>query len=122
MGGCTLILLDTHALVWLDQGLKLLGPTSRRLIDDEFGSGTVLVSAISFWEVAMLCQKGRLQMVQSVLDWRADLLASGVTELPVGGDVGARAVLLQDLHSDPADRMIIASAVALGAVLVTADE
>ena len=70
----------------------------------------------------MLCQKGRLQMVQSVLDWRADLLAGGVTELPVGGDVGARAVLLQDLHSDPADRVIIASAMALGAVLLTADE
>jgi len=116
------ILLDTHVLVWLDQGVSTLGPLAREAIQRTFDLAAVGVSAISFWEVAMLEQRGRLALARSVVAWRGALLAAGVRELPLTGDIGARAVELDGLHADPADRFILATALAEGATLVTADE
>ncbi|MCP5181285.1 MAG: type II toxin-antitoxin system VapC family toxin [Pseudomonadales bacterium] len=117
-----MILLDTHVLVWLDQGVSTLGPLAREAIQRTFDSAAVGVSAISFWEVAMLEQRGRLALARSVVAWRGALLAAGVRELPLTGDIGARAVELDGLLADPADRFILATALAEGATLVTADE
>jgi len=54
--------------------------------------------------------------------WRQDLLSLGLIEIPVDGDIGIVAVHLENLHSDPADRLIIATALLRSAVLVTADQ
>jgi PIN domain nuclease of toxin-antitoxin system len=82
----------------------------------------VTVSAITFWEVALLRVKGRLVLRPAVGDWRAALLASGLREAPLDGEIGLRAAELRGLPGDPADRIIVATALAHDATLLTADE
>lgn len=117
-----MILLDTHVLIWLDEGSPRLGGEARRRIDEALAEEALAVSAISFWEVAMLRAKGRITLDMEVTRWRVELLAAGLIELPVGGGVGIAAAELSSFHGDPADRLIVATAVEESAVLVTADE
>ncbi len=121
MGSRTLILLDTHALIWLDQDDPTLGPIARQRADAAWKTRALAVSAISFWEIALLVAKGRITMESSVAMWRQDLLTLGLIEIPVNGEISIAAVHLVDLHGDPADRMIVATALATEAVLLTAD-
>ena len=58
----------------------------------------------------MLRDKGRIRFPDDVLGWRRVLLGQGYIEIPVNGDIAARAGLLPDLHGDPADRIIVATA------------
>ncbi|ETX02806.1 MAG: twitching motility protein PilT [Candidatus Entotheonella gemina] len=117
-----MILLDTHVLVWLTQGLDMLGPQARQLADDALGEDELAVSAITFWEVEMLIQRGRIDLMQSTTAWRQTLLDQGLLEMPIAGDMGIRAAALPDFHRDPADRFITATALHYSAQLVTADE
>jgi len=70
----------------------------------------------------MLASKGRIVMEILPANWRRDLLSSGLTELPVNGETGILATSLRDFHSDPADRIILATAIVKRATLITADE
>ncbi len=117
-----MILLDTHTLVWLDEGNKKLGEKSLSLIDKSLKSGELCIAAISFWEVAMLVEKGRLEMKLSMDVWRRNLLDNGLKEIPLTGSLGIKAASLENFHGDPADRMIVATAVDFSATLCTADE
>ncbi|RPJ80344.1 MAG: type II toxin-antitoxin system VapC family toxin [Acidobacteria bacterium] len=117
-----MIVVDTHALVWLIQGDEKLGRGARRLADQAFRESSLAVSAISFWEVAMLQKKNRLQLVQPAGVWRQQVLDIGVTEIPVTGDIGIAAAELTDFRSDPADRIIAATASLNRATLLTADD
>ena len=116
-----MIVLDTHVLVWLDQGLPDLGPDCRASADRALADDALTVSAISFWEVAMLVTRKRLVIELGVDRWRRELLAAGLREIPVDGRVGIRAASLTDLHRDPADRFIAATAELHEASLATAD-
>jgi len=82
--------------------------------------GSAAVSAISFWEVGMRLRKGGLDMRIDLGAWRRDLLNEGLVEIPVDGAIAARAGLLPELHGDPADRLIVATALE-GHRLMTAD-
>lgn len=116
-----MIVLDTHALLWMDRNDASLGEQTRRLIEDAWRSGAVAVSAISFWETAMLAQRGRIVLPVAVETWRADLLQAGVQEIPIDGRIALRATSFHDLHRDPADLFIVATAIHHGALLITAD-
>jgi len=116
------IVLDTHVLAWADNDERKLGRKSRALIDRLWGRGEVAVCAMSFWEVALLQARGRLELPCTADEWRGQLLAAGLLELPVDGNVGIRAVGLGGLPDDPADRLIVATALHHDAVLVSADE
>ena len=117
-----MILLDTHALVWLDQGDHRLGEKSLGALDVALQSNELFVSAISFWEVAILVEKDRLEMQIEVDVWRQSLIDNGLQEVALAGNTAVRAAQLKDFHGDPADRMIVASAINLGASLCSADE
>ena len=117
-----MIVLDTHVLIWLDEGNARLGEISRQSIQDAYKGEQVAVSAISFWEVAMLVEKGRLRVEADLAAWRDELLDMGLRELPVTGAVGILAAQLPAFHGDPADRLIAATALAHAATLFTADE
>ncbi len=116
-----MILLDTHALVWLSEGLSALGKKARKIADEGLAEDTLAVSAISFWEIALLHQKERITLTQDVSAWRKQLLEMGLQELPVDGEIGIAATQLVNFHADPADRFITASAIFFGASLLTAD-
>ena len=117
-----MILLDTHALIWLDEGSDRLGAKSLSTIDKALQTGELFVSAISFWEVAMLIEKGRLEMQLEVDLWRQSLLNNGLQEAVLTGDIAIHSALLKNFHGDPADRIIVATAIHLSASLCTADE
>lgn len=116
-----MIVLDSHSLIWLDQGSNKVGPTSRELIDQALADDKLYVSAISFWEIAVLVDKQRLSM-PPLLPWRKELLAMGLKEIPIDGELGIKANRLKDFHADLADRLITASAVSSNAMLITADQ
>lgn len=113
------VLLDTHALLWWKAGAELLSDTAARRIAD---ARHVLVSPISCWEVGMLVGKGRVQLDRPVAEWVVDLMAEeDVQEAPLTPAVAVSAALLPDLHGDPADRLIVASALARRVPVVTKD-
>ena len=69
----------------------------------------------------MLHDKRRLSLLVDISAWRRMLLGEGLVEIPVDGEIGIRANNLADLHPDPADRIIVATALG-GHRLITADE
>jgi len=116
------IVLDTHVLVWADTDSKRLGRKSRALIERLWAEGGLAVSALSFWEVALLQQCGRLELPCPASRWRAEVLDGGVAEWAVDGAIASRAAGLGGLPGDPVDRLIVATALGRGAALLTADE
>ena len=116
-----MIVLDTQALVWLLFDDPRLGRQTHQVIDRNWQSGEAAVSAITFWEVAMLHDRGRLALLVDIGSWRMSLLEDGLVEVPVDGGIAVRAGLLQEMHGDPADRIIVATALE-GHRLVTADQ
>ena len=117
-----MILLDTHTLVWLSEGNSKLGKESLSLIDNGLKANELFVSAISFWEVAMLVEKGRLTIDSSVSQWRSNLIKHGLQEIALKGNFAIESAQLIDFHGDPADRMIVATAIRASMSLCTADQ
>ena len=116
-----MIVLDTHAWVWWVAGSKNLGARARRRIRS---SERVLVPAISTWEVAMLVQKGRLEFDRPLLSWIRQALTDPHVELvPLTPEIAVRAAGLgANFPGDPADRLIVATALESRAPLATKDE
>lgn len=117
------VVLDTHALVWLLGGDRRLGPGSRELVAKAAEHTGVSFSAISAWEIAMLVAKGRLALDRDVLDWlESAARLPGVRVAPLSMEVSVGSTRLPgDLHGDPADRLIVATARHHDATLLTAD-
>ena len=115
-----MIILDTHVLIWHENGDRRLGTQARREFGRALQSGEAAVSAISFWEIGMQVRKDRLGFLIDPHAWRRDLLNRGLIEIPVDGDIASRAGLLARIHGDPADRIIVATALE-GHRLMTAD-
>ncbi|MCX7363145.1 MAG: type II toxin-antitoxin system VapC family toxin [Alphaproteobacteria bacterium] len=113
--------LDTNTLIWLLKDSDRLGREAERRIDEALRSSRVLVSATSFWEVAVLVTKGRIALTVPVDQWRVEALQLGIEELSLDGEIAIESVALPDLHADPADRFIVATALKLGVPLVTSD-
>ena len=116
-----MLLLDTHVLIWLVEGNERLGSDALEAINQSLANGQLGVSAISFWEIAMLIEKGRLEFCIELDTWRHELLQNGLQEIQLTGSAAIQAGLFKDFHGDPADRMIVATALEKGATLVTAD-
>jgi PIN domain nuclease of toxin-antitoxin system len=115
------VLLDTHALLWLTSENPRLGRRARQLALAALAEQRLCVSAISFWELALLMLRGRLGSTLEPAAARAEVLGTGIQELSLTGPAAVLSATL-DLHPDPADRFIAATAVVHDALLVTADE
>ncbi len=118
-----LLLLDTHTLVWsVNEGPKL-GKTAKESIRIAGDEGRVLVSAITPLEIALLVSKGRLTLGPDVMDWIHDALAvPGLTLVGLEPVIAVASTRLPfEMHADPADRILVATARHLSATLVTAD-
>ena len=119
-----MIVLDTHAWIWWVGSPMLLSETAKGIIDGAVAEKNVFISAISTWEVAILVSRGRLKLTMSAGDWVAASEALPFLNfVPVSNSIALKSVELPGvLHNDPADRIIIATAVSMGAILVTKDE
>jgi len=116
------ILLDTHALLWLVVGSEKLGRIARRSCDESARAQELMVSAISFWEIAVLARKNRIELSSSPSSWREAVLRVGIAEIPLDGTIAIEGPSLPSFHSDPADQFIVATAIRNSATLMSADE
>ena len=108
------ILLDTHVLIWWDEGSTLSKDADAAIrVADQ-----VYVSAVTGWEVAIKSALGRLTTRRSVSDVLDD---SGFEELPVRLEHAEVLSTLPAHHRDPFDRMLLAQARAERLTLVTRD-
>lgn len=108
------LLLDTHVLIWWDEGARL-GTAADTAIRE---ADQVYVSAVSGWEVAIKTALGRLKTKRTVAAAAAD---SGFEELPVRLEHAEVLAGLPRHHRDPFDRMLIAQCRAERLTLVTRD-
>lgn len=119
-----MIVLDTHVWVWLVSHPERLSPRARKQVNRAIEENAVYISCISAWEVALLAATGRLQFTLQVAEWiaRCETLPF-LNFVPVDNRIVLQSVYLPaPLHPDPADRMIVATALTLGAALITKDE
>lgn len=113
------LLLDTCALLWLASGSSNLSKEARRRIDNSF---VVYVSPISLWEIARKVQKGMLQLPLEPSEWFARVRQQhNLTLLPLSDAVMFKAATLPEIHKDPADRFIIATALLNNLDVVSTD-
>lgn len=118
------VLLDTHVWIWVLEGNRdAIGVGARVRIEEAAREGRLRIAAISVWEVAMLESKGRLRLSLSLEEWvHRGLAAPGVQLAPLSPEVAIGSTRLPgEPHGDPADRLLIATARALGATLATCD-
>ena len=115
-----MIVADTHAWIWWTTTSSRLSVPARHALDQATEIG---VCAISVWEVAMLVRHRRLELDRPVLTWIRQALATPrVTLLELTPERAVAAATSDDLpHGDPADRMIVATAIALRAPIATKD-
>ncbi|MCP5426358.1 MAG: type II toxin-antitoxin system VapC family toxin [Gammaproteobacteria bacterium] len=115
-----LIVLDSHIWYWwINLENERLSPT---LVDDIETAPRVGVSAVSCFELALAHRRGRLALPQPPAEWlRHALAGSGVELLPLTPEIAARAVTLTEVHRDPFDRIIIATALEYDARLASLD-
>ena len=105
-----MILSDTQTLYWWREDRGRLGTNALTVLDEAWDARNLAASAISFWEIGMLESKGRLSLPVNADQWRLDLLDEGLAEIPVDGGIGLHAAYLANFHGDPADRIIVATA------------
>lgn len=120
-----MIVLDTHALLWWISNPDRIPPKARRLLDKSVADSVgVAVSSISVWEITMLTVRARLELTMPVDAWIAHVgELPWLTFVPVDNKVALRSVHLEAFpHRDPADRIIVATALTLNATLITADD
>jgi PIN domain nuclease of toxin-antitoxin system len=116
-----MIVLDTHAWIWLCNESKVFSKTALDAIRRTDALG---VSAISCWEVAMLVAKQRLGLTMDVQDWIDRALEKpGFRLLPLDPQTAVTATRLPGVfHGDPADRIIAATCLVHHASLITKDK
>jgi len=113
------MILDTCALLWLAQGSGKLSKAAARRID---AAPVVYVSAISGFEIGIKCRHGKLELPATPSDWfEAVMRHHGLSVFPLDLSVCIRATELPDIHRDPCDRLIIATAQIRSLPVVTTD-
>jgi PIN domain nuclease of toxin-antitoxin system len=120
VGRDEVIVADTHAWIWWSMERDRLSPTARAAL----ATTAVAISSISMWEVAMLAHRSRILLDLPIGEWIEKALAGTKTvTLPITVPVAVTAgTFSYDVVRDPADRLIVATALAHGVPLVTKDE
>jgi len=121
MGSQPLIVLDSHVLIWWQSNPEKL---SRKAIQAIQQAEMIGIAAITCWEIAMLVAKQRLTLDREVGLWLNQALsAASMRLLPLAPDVAVLSSQLPgQFHGDPADRMIVATALHHGSPLITKDK
>jgi PIN domain nuclease of toxin-antitoxin system len=116
-----MILLDTHALIWLKvEPIKLSARASEAIRAARLGDG-LAISAITLWELAWVATHGRLSFVGTV-DAFVERITSGIAIRPITARIAVLANQLPSIYpADPSDRLIGATALDEGFTLITKD-
>jgi PIN domain nuclease of toxin-antitoxin system len=110
--------LDTHIWLWFFGDQKRLGRAALRALRNP--ENELWLSPVSTWEALTLNRKGKIQVLEELSSW-VNRMTAGTREAPLTHEISLAATLL-DLHNDPADRLLAATAQVLDLILVTADQ
>jgi PIN domain nuclease of toxin-antitoxin system len=114
------LLLDTQTLLWWRDRSRKLGPRARQVIEQHATS--VVVSAVTGWEIAIKAQSGRLRLPKAVDVWMTAVLDGsgfGVLNVTIAHAVAVAALPVH--HADPFDRLLIVQAQMEDLTIATAD-
>lgn len=114
------ILLDTHIWFWImTQDFQKFPAFWREEIETARQVG---ISSISCYEIALAQKRGRLELPCPILEWFEEALTpSGISLFPLTPKITAIATDLSNIHKDPFDRLIIATALEYNANLASVD-
>lgn len=119
-----MIVLDTHVLIWFVNNPEKISKRAYKKIDLEIKkNNNILISSITVWEIYMLVKKGRLKFSLDIDIWieKVEQL-NFLLFVPVNNKIAAKSVFLPGtFYNDPADRIIVATAMQNGATLITSD-
>lgn len=117
------LLLDTHVWLVLVSGDTVLSRQFIKAADQAALRSRLFISAISVWEIGMLAEKKRIVLDKDPLDWvEMALQQFGFSFIPLTPRIAIESTRLpEQMHADPADRILIATAREQNAVLVTYD-
>ena len=117
------LLLDTNVLLRLALDSESVRDSFKQDVESGLTEGSVAVSTITFVETTRLHHHGRIDLGCHPGVWRSERLRSGLREIPIGGEIAVESVLLMNagFHNDPADQLIVATAMLGGLRLATMD-
>ena len=117
------ILLDTNVLLRLVADSPGISSSFKSEVETVLPEGGVVVSAATFVETTRLHHHERIDLGCHPSLWRRERLQAGLREVPIDGDVAVESVHLMNsgFHRDPADQLIVATAMLAGMTLATTD-
>ena len=118
-----MIVLDTHAMIWWLADPSKLSTAAKKAIQTSVSNNEIFASTASILEIATLVRRGRLMLATDFNEWLDDVRQLPELQmLPVSTEIAARAGSFgPEVHGDPIDRLIIATAQIIKAKLITAD-
>lgn len=119
-----MIVLDTSALIRWTCVPEKLSQKASKAIAEEIKQGEIFISSISVWEIYLLIKNRRIGFFIDSDSWLEKVESLPFVKfVPVDNKIAILSVNLPDFsHKDPADRIIIATALQLGATLITSDK
>ena len=116
-----MILLDTCGLLWYTENSEKLSPTAREYCDKIYDTGA-FVSSISLWEIGLKIKNGKLDIGTTIDDYLIRLKSLNTIEIiPVDEKIWLKSLKLDWEHRDPADRVIVATAMLEKMPILTSD-
>ena len=115
------LLLDTHTVLWLTEQVPKLGKAARQSCDAALAAAELAIPTIVVFELGWAMRCGRVAGPANLRDWRDRIRSLGVREIGLSAEIAMGSVELEGMHGDPIDRIIVATALAHDAVLLTAD-
>ncbi|MBK8829745.1 MAG: type II toxin-antitoxin system VapC family toxin [Saprospiraceae bacterium] len=117
------VVVDTHIVIWDRLAPDKLSEKARKAITDADSKHNLVISEISFWEIAMLIKKRRIVPELPFLEMMTDILDS--RHYVIQGITPEIALLATEMSidtKDPADKLIAATSIVLGLPLISADQ
>ena len=119
-----MVTVDTHIIIWEALAPEKLSKKAKFAFDKANESGSLLFCDISLWEISMLIKKKRLEIEIPFLEFidliRATRNYKFQSITPEIADISTN--LDSEINSDPADRIIAATAIYSNSSLITADQ
>ncbi len=114
-------IIDTHYLIWAMKDPTKISPKALNIIENI--NNTIYVSLASLWEIAIKQKIGKIQLLDSLENFKADVEEIGIIWLPIlDKHIFATTQLeLHQTHKDPFDRLIISQAKQENLTIITDD-
>jgi PIN domain nuclease of toxin-antitoxin system len=113
-------LLDTHTLIWLIEAPSRISLKTKQILTSSENS--IYLSSASLWEIAIKTSLGKLSLESPFEKLLDDLISTDITILQIENDYLMKLTTLPEIHKDPFDRLLIATALTEDLTIITTDE